>query len=167
MSCFWSGTDTETIRQLGDKGWCLATVFNKKEDSRSAYYQKGDDFIPEIFMDDMDTGTAVNNDGRSIGWEEEYNKKCTAKTFEPVLTKDDTMAMEDGHLASWWEEHNSKLDIIDAAQVATTLAISGLDRPQIIDLYDSFCEMMGDSPMSVVDLNYHFTRNLQGDVRGI
>jgi len=36
MSTFWSGTDKDTIRELGEQDWCTATVFNKKAEHRSA-----------------------------------------------------------------------------------------------------------------------------------
>lgn len=36
MSTFWSGTDKDTIKELGHQGWAVATVFNKKGEHRSA-----------------------------------------------------------------------------------------------------------------------------------
>jgi len=36
MGVFWSGTDMEAIKQLGGHGWILASVFNKREEVRSA-----------------------------------------------------------------------------------------------------------------------------------
>src|SRR5687768_16700469 len=38
MDVFWSGTDRDTIRKIGAGGWFLSTVFNKKNQTRSAYY---------------------------------------------------------------------------------------------------------------------------------
>lgn len=34
---FWSGTDENLIRQLGQQGWIVATVFNCKRESRTAF----------------------------------------------------------------------------------------------------------------------------------
>lgn len=36
MGVFWSGTDTATIKQLGQHGLCVASVFNKKGEIRTA-----------------------------------------------------------------------------------------------------------------------------------
>ena len=36
MQVFWSGTDTATIKELASQGWIGATVFNKREEMRSA-----------------------------------------------------------------------------------------------------------------------------------
>lgn len=36
MDVFWSSTDRETIKEFGQHGWMLATVFNQKEELRSA-----------------------------------------------------------------------------------------------------------------------------------
>lgn len=36
MSAFWSGTDVNTIKELGHQGWFTATVWNKKGEHRSA-----------------------------------------------------------------------------------------------------------------------------------
>lgn len=36
MNVFWSGTDLDTIKKYGGNGYIVATVFNKKEEMRSA-----------------------------------------------------------------------------------------------------------------------------------
>ena len=36
MNTFWSGTDTDTIKELGRQGWIVATVFNQLNDMKSA-----------------------------------------------------------------------------------------------------------------------------------
>lgn len=82
MDVFWSGTDRSTIRQVGEQGWCLATVFNKKNEMRSAYYQKGDGFLPEVFIDELETDSrAIVASDAVTAWEEEFKKKCKAKQF--------------------------------------------------------------------------------------
>lgn len=55
MAVFWSGTDKATIKEFGDQGFCLATVFNKKGEMKSAYYQGATDFLPAVFMDNLET----------------------------------------------------------------------------------------------------------------
>jgi hypothetical protein len=51
MGVFWSGTDETTIEELGEHGWFLATVFNKKEETKSCIYQ-GKPF--GLFQNDID-----------------------------------------------------------------------------------------------------------------
>ena len=58
MNVFWSGTDTATIEQLGTHGYCLASVFNKKGEIRSAYYHGGSETVPPSFHDDINTYSA-------------------------------------------------------------------------------------------------------------
>lgn len=36
MAAFWSGTDLDTIKELGKNGWIVASVFNKKNEYKSA-----------------------------------------------------------------------------------------------------------------------------------
>lgn len=38
MAAFWSQTDKDTIMSIGKKGYCVATVFNQREETKSAYY---------------------------------------------------------------------------------------------------------------------------------
>ncbi len=55
MAVFWSGTDIDTIREIGQHGFVVATVFNKKNETRSALYVKAGEIIPEIFLDNLKT----------------------------------------------------------------------------------------------------------------
>jgi len=191
MKCFWSSTDTETIRQLGEKGWCLATVFNKKDEYRSAYYQKGDDFMPEIFVDNMDTTSGIIDTDRENIWEKEYTTKCKSappksnplfnphRSFddnpyyhtgeykhgltigEVALTEDDLNNMAQDDIISGVDLY-TKTDIIREAS-QSKLSISKLNKGEITDLFDAFVDYYGDEPMSVIDLNAFFTITLQGD----
>lgn len=52
MSVFWSGTDTDTIKELGTNGWFVSSVFNKRQEIKSAYVQN----TPiRLFADDIPT----------------------------------------------------------------------------------------------------------------
>lgn len=84
MGVFWSGTDTTTIREFGAHGFCLATVFNKKGERKSAYYQGGTDFYPETFIDNLETiiTREVDTEKEKI-WEAEYKLKCKETKFVP------------------------------------------------------------------------------------
>ena len=85
MSVFWSGTDLDTIHQIGNNGWCLATVYNKKRESRSCYFQKGTQFIPSILVDDIPTRTIfLTTDSTIDSWDKEFDDKVETKKFQYV-----------------------------------------------------------------------------------
>jgi hypothetical protein len=79
MAVFWSGTDMDTIRQIGKEGWVLATVFNKKRESRSAFYGIGGLF--PAFVDDLPTEALPFIDPMATQWDEEYKKNVTDAVF--------------------------------------------------------------------------------------
>lgn len=77
MGVFWSGTDKETISNLGQHGYFISTVFNKKKEMKTALYTK-EPF--ELFFDDvpnivMEQGLANKE------LDEEYDKKVKTKTY--------------------------------------------------------------------------------------
>lgn len=52
MSVFWSGTDIDTIKQLGENGWFVSTVFNKSREMKSSFVQN----LPiRLVVDDIPT----------------------------------------------------------------------------------------------------------------
>lgn len=60
MDVFWSGTDKATIMSLGGNGWIVASVFNKKEEVRSACAYVATSALNEnkpetVFYDNLDT----------------------------------------------------------------------------------------------------------------
>lgn len=77
---FWSGTDIDTIRQIGSHGFVLATVFNKKREMLSAIYLKPSELIPEVFLDTVPTQIQAYLDPQAVTeWEREYVAKCETK----------------------------------------------------------------------------------------
>ena len=82
MDVFWSGTDLDTIHKIGANGWFLSTVFNKRQEMKTAYYQKGNDFLPGLFIDDISTTTVYTYDAaREAQWDKEFTDKVTEKKF--------------------------------------------------------------------------------------
>lgn len=79
MGAFWSGTDTDTIEEYGRSGFCLATVFNKRGQTRSAYYQGSDGFLPSVFIDDM----KLNIVGEEVKANERLDKLYTERCRRP------------------------------------------------------------------------------------
>ena len=86
MGVFWSGTDQTTIKDFGDQGMCVATVFNKKEETKSAFYQGGTSFYPPVFLDDLDFEIHYPiTDSDVEAWDKEFDEKCKTKTW-PIST---------------------------------------------------------------------------------
>lgn len=85
MGVFWSNTDYEAIEQIGKRGMVVATVFNKKRECRSAFYQGGDDFLPAIFVDELITTTGTYmKPAMATQLATEWKMKCKKKVHVPV-----------------------------------------------------------------------------------
>lgn len=81
MGCFWSSEDMDTIKELGDNGWILATVFNKKNEHRSAFWTGGECSFSQlpVFIDEIPSHVA---DSRFKDWQENYESKVTNVTYK-------------------------------------------------------------------------------------
>lgn len=61
MDVFWSSDDRALIKNLGEKGWICATVFNKRREMKSAFYTMMEvkameqTRMKELFIDDIPT----------------------------------------------------------------------------------------------------------------
>ena len=87
MDVYWSPTDIDTIRSLGKHGWFLSTVFNKREEMRSAFYQKAG-FA--VFADNLETTITYPYDySREEEWDAEYEEKVTISALVASSWKDD------------------------------------------------------------------------------
>lgn len=82
MAVFWSGTDMDTIRQIGQHGFLVSTVFNKKREMRSSVYLGPDTLRPEVFLDQVPT-TIVTYflTDEMANWDREYEEKCKTRVF--------------------------------------------------------------------------------------
>lgn len=82
METNFSGTDYDTMKQIGKNGYVLSIVVNKKGKYKCSYYQKGDGFYPEIYIEDIPItiGTPLSDETKS-----ELDKimelNCTQKTY--------------------------------------------------------------------------------------
>lgn len=80
MGVFWSGTDMATIQEFGKNGYLLSTVFNKKRQMRSSYFQGGTDFLPQLFIDELETTISSQLPKKVTNkWEKEYSAKAKPK----------------------------------------------------------------------------------------
>lgn len=78
MPVFWSKTDEDTIKDFGQGGWIVATVFNQKRESRSAFYSVQGQVTPwgalPLFIDQIETLVTPFVDDKSADWDAEYTK---------------------------------------------------------------------------------------------
>jgi hypothetical protein len=89
MNVFWSSQDHETIKLCGQGGWCVATVFNKKNETRTAFYSVDGAQLPwgkqSLFYDDIKLEVSpVSTDVTKV-WDEEYDKNVTVKKWTPSV----------------------------------------------------------------------------------
>lgn len=89
MSVFWSGTDRETITKYGRNGFMMATVFNKRNEMRSAIcYKAQTDFGESIvFVDELETIVYDAVDPVEVEkWTQEFKAKVREKSYAPLRT---------------------------------------------------------------------------------
>lgn len=83
MGVFWSGTDMDTIRDIGKHGYVLSTVFNKRYERKTSLYVAASGIMPEFFFDDLDFEAQINFPEETIKkWDEDYEKNCFIKPIE-------------------------------------------------------------------------------------
>lgn len=83
MSVYFSSTDQETIEQIGQHGYCVASVFNKKGEVYSGYYQGGVEGRPSFFVGSLPTRSGViTYQDEQDEWKAELDKKCRTKTYK-------------------------------------------------------------------------------------
>ena len=94
MNVFWSGTDKETIMELGAQGWIVATVFNQKNEYRSALAYKAEYDITSPWgkvlknntemVDDIDMEVSYDVDVEQLKqWDDEFTTNVTEKKYTP------------------------------------------------------------------------------------
>lgn len=85
MNVFWSGTDRETIESIGKNGLCVASVFNKKNEVRSAVcYKANHELLGEslVFNDDLETKVLLASQQELSAWDKEFDECVKSKTYQ-------------------------------------------------------------------------------------
>lgn len=86
MNVFWSGTDMDTIRKLGEAGWFLSTVFNKKREMRTAFYSVAGTETPwgkfPLFQDELETKVEPFIEPNVERWDAEYSENVKAREYQ-------------------------------------------------------------------------------------
>lgn len=104
MSVFWSGTDTDTIKELGANGYFVSTVFNKKRETRTAIYAEKP---YRIFVDEVETMLYTPVPTELVAsWEQEFENKCKKKQWVAPTTSENK---------KWAWEHESSANESDDA----------------------------------------------------
>lgn len=91
MGVFWSGTDNDTIKELGKEGWIVATVFNQKNEVRSAAYAASSLICPwndnpmDLFYDDLPFSVDTQEHPDTAKWDAEYKDRVENATAFPTL----------------------------------------------------------------------------------
>jgi hypothetical protein len=82
MAVFWSGTDMDTIKKIGAGGWFLSTVFNKRNELRSAFYAvdglKTPWGVSPHFIDELETTIQAETNPLAALWDKEYEDNVTS-----------------------------------------------------------------------------------------
>lgn len=93
MDVFWSGTDMDTIKKLGQGGWFLSMVFNKKREMRSAFYSVDGTQTPwgtfPLFQDKMDTIVEPFIDENTQRWDAEYTENVKERNTSQYFQRHD------------------------------------------------------------------------------
>lgn len=83
MGVFWSGTDDTTIKEIGNNGYCLASVFNKAGEIKTRFYQRETDVLPRLDIDNLTLELAYSKNNTDK-WDKEFTDKVKAKTYSCI-----------------------------------------------------------------------------------
>jgi hypothetical protein len=107
MAVFWSGTDKSTIQEIGAHGYCVATVFNKKNEMRSAICYKSSSLVGESVEFKDEVPTEIYDPEPSAEqlavWDSEFNE---AESSEQVRSASQSYSPNKrwNHHVQEWEE---------------------------------------------------------------
>lgn len=169
MAVFWSGTDIDTIRTIGQNGFVLSTVFNKRREMLSSYYHQATDLMPEIFIDGLETEVTSQLSTDTVAeLDRLYEAKCKSPTYSRSFYcaerwsnhYDDSYSQEPltlpkAHENDYWSEVEKRGDQIEsesnsyraidlykeAKELVKKMKIDkDLKRLMVKDLYDRYQE---------------------------
>jgi hypothetical protein len=81
MAVFWSGTDDSTIKEMGMGGWCISSVFNKRNEMKTRF--RSTDYHFPIDLDDVPLEIIREAEVVPPEWDKEFEEKV--KTFTPPV----------------------------------------------------------------------------------
>ena len=144
MSVFWSSTDTDTIHSLGKEGWAVATVFNQKNEMKSAICYKSKSDFNDLIHTDHDLPTEITKTLPAAEvvsqWDESFTTHVTEKKWQPQTyiggsyhTRDPydySEYYEHGDARDWWtkyKEAQARKESADKNKDADTLQVEVLE----------------------------------------
>lgn len=92
MAVFWSGTDRETIQSIGKNGLCVASVFNKKNEVRSAVcYTTNHPILGDnlVFNDELETKVLTTHDPEIESWDKEFDECVKSRSYSQTSFMDE------------------------------------------------------------------------------
>lgn len=160
MPAFWSSQDTETIESIGANGYCVATVFNQKNEHKSAFCGAFTNPFGEsqvVRYDDITTQIGEGLDESLVKtWEEQFKSHVQEKKYSGALWSEDLLgynnatkkyAVESEHdrtLGCWWERGN-------------IFQLTPSDADKIESYMESDAKMLGMTPAALRRVLVHGT----------
>jgi len=127
FNVFWSATDHLAMRDFGLEDWIICTVFNQKEERRSAYFHPLGHHGPwgksEVFLDELPTTIGSVEKAVNPAWDEEYTKNVKAK--HPPLNMISGNTSYSGPVRIWNREKMDWEDIVQDSSTATRADFNG------------------------------------------
>lgn len=121
-SVFWSGTDQNTMEQLGGQGWILSSVFNVRGEMKTAVFSR-EPF--RFFADDLVLRPYTEIAApEMVAWTEDYNAKV--KEFKHVYKskrerkeerrRERLLALASASSEEGWRDYNGEEDTHEGYQ---------------------------------------------------
>lgn len=108
MSVFFSSQDTETIKQLGGNGYCVATVFNQRNEYHSGVCYRGESRFGALihYADKVDTTIESSVDeALKVLWQQEFDS-CVAREKPATVAQSSWYDYHKCHTRSYWPEND-------------------------------------------------------------
>lgn len=126
MGVFWSSQDTTTIKEMGQHGWLVATVFNQLREMKSAVcYKTTSDFGSLIHTNDH-IPTEIVRPSVTPEIIAQWDKEFTDKVFEKKYTPPSYLGYS--HYQAWDEDYYERWQARKAQEEKETQTLLGLDE---------------------------------------
>lgn len=135
MGAFWSGQDLTTIKEMGQKGLCLATVYNKKGESKSAIAYKTDSIFSSDLMLNEAASCELYYEGLSDSKKAELDaliaSNVKAKVYTPTASSYPTQTYFGDYQSKYdnqWWDHAPRQSLDLNPQETTKKALKNVRR---------------------------------------
>jgi hypothetical protein len=118
MATNWSGTDHDTMEEFGSNGFLVSTVFNKRREMRSCYYQAQTDILAKVKVDNLETEIKhfVPKKVEDV-WAKQFKENCKEKVsapipnaFYPTTNRFDINGMPEREYLEWEDREITRLN---------------------------------------------------------